>query len=462
MHRVRIAEAIVALALATAACQPIAGPPRGETSDAAARLNAVARKGFDQRRLPGMAVTVLRGGDVVLSRGYGGTDLTAQTPIDDRTVFQLGSVSKQFLAALVVALAADGKLSLDEPVSRHLPGFHLLAQTVSIRNLLTHTSGIRELFQLPGTLEAFADLTRTRTELMATVRGAPVDFPPGSRWSYSNTNYTLLAALVEAVTGRPYEDLLADRFFAPLRLTSLRQCTSIPKGPSEAIGHLWRDGNHASPPENMEWIRGDGGLCGSARDLARWTHLLASGQVIPPAQYSEMTTPTRLTSGGDVDYGFGLALARPDGVPKVSHGGAMQGFSAQAAYYPESSHTVVVLTNRGDVRADAIEREIARSAIGLTVADRSSVTLTPAERSSYVSTYDIGVFDIHVVERDGRLWLEMPPPGPTTPLRYVGDGMFLSETEPDGTSLSVTKDRARVRLYMGAMHWYGDRRLQRR
>ena len=406
-----------------------------------------------------MAVAVLQNDRVQWSRGYGVTDVTGVTPIHDRTVFQLGSISKQFLAALVVALAAEGKLSLDDAVARHLPQLVRVPETVRVRHLLTHTSGIRELFQLPGALDAFDDLSRTRAELMAAVWQAPVDFAAGTRWSYSNTNYTILAALAESLTGKPYEDALADRFFTPLGLTSFRQCHSVPRGGSEALGHLWHRGrNIGAAPENMEWIRGDGGLCGSAKDLAVWTHLLATGQAVSPTHYSQMATRTRLASGAEVDYGFGLALVRPDGVAKVSHGGAMRGYSAQAAYYPERRQTVVVLTNRGDVRADAIEREISRAVLGLATPIRPAIAQSATERSAYVATYDIGVFDIRVVDRDGSLWLEAPPPGPTTPLRYLGDGFFVSDVEPDGTSLQFTSGGSAVRLYMGAMHWYGTRR----
>ena len=150
-----------------------------------------------------MAVVVLQDGETVFSSGFGHADVEQGRAVDARTVFQLGSISKQFLAALVVALAGDGVVSLDDPVTRHLSGLAHVPPAVRVRHLLTHTSGIRELFQLPGALEAFDDLSRTRDELFSTVRNAPVDFAPGSRWSYSNTNYTLLSMLVERVTGQP-------------------------------------------------------------------------------------------------------------------------------------------------------------------------------------------------------------------------------------------------------------------
>lgn len=405
-----------------------------------------------------MAVVVLQNETTVLSRDYGYADVERRRAVDAGTIFQLGSIGKQFLAALVVALAGDGVLSLDDSVTRHVNGLAHVPPSVRVRHLLTHTSGIRELFQLPGALEAFDDLSRTRQELFSTVRRAPVDFTPGSRWSYSNTNYTLLAMLVERVTGQPYDQAIVTRLLEPAGLRSLRACRSIPDGPDDALGYV-RDGTRNVPaaPENMEWIRGDGGFCGTAADLARWTHLLSSGGILPSKYYALMTEATRLDAGTAVDYGFGLALVRPDGIRKISHGGAMRGYSAQAAHYPDRKTTVVVLTNRGDVRTDAIEREIARAVLGVPAPDRSAAPLPAEARAAFVGQYDIGVFRIRLAVRGDALWLETPPPGPTTPLRYLGKGSFVSNDEPDGVAIEFTADRRSVRLYMGAMHWYGTR-----
>jgi D-alanyl-D-alanine carboxypeptidase len=437
------------------------GRERGSAGAAPAAITAAevtAQSAFESRQLPGLSVVILQNDATVLSREYGYADVARRRAVTARTVFQLGSSSKQLLAALVVALAGDGALSLDDPVTRHLGGLAHVPPAVRVRHLLTHTSGIRELFQLPGALEAFDDLSRTRQELFSAVSNAPVDFAPGSRWSYSNTNYTLLAMLVERVTGQPYEQAIVTRLLEPAGLGSLRPCRSIPDGPDDALGYVWNGTrNVPAAPENMEWIRGDGGFCGTATDLARWTQLLSTGRIIRPEQYAQMTERARLDSGATVEYGFGLALARPDDMRKVSHGGAMRGYSAQAAYYPDSAITVVVLTNRGDVRADAIERAITRAVLERPRPARSAVPLPPDARAAFIGAYDIGVFTIRVIARGDVLWLEAPPPGPTTPLRYLGNGAFVSDAEPDGVSIEFASERTSVRLYMGAMHWYGTR-----
>ena len=422
-------------------------------------VDAIAQREFQARQLPGLAIVVLNGSETSFARGYGG--IAGGAPISAATTFQLGSIGKQFLAALVLALTADGRLSLGEPVATYLNDFPLLPESIQIRHLLSHTSGIRELFTLPEAQEGFDNLSRTRSELIAAIRKAPVDFAPGTQWSYSNTNYTMLALIVERVAGKPYEEVLAERFFRPFSLTSMRQCPSTQSARDEARGHERKDrANVLSAPENMNWIRGDGGLCGNALDLARWTRLLSIGQIIPPTLYADMSAPTQLADGTKADYGFALSLVQPDGLRKVAHNGAMRGFSASAAYYPDSRTTIVVLTNRGDVRTEAIERAIARHVIGAAEPDRRDRPLSTEQRQRVIGTYDIGVFDVHVVDRNGQLEFEMPQPGPTFPLRHVGDGAFVNADDPDANALAfdgLDQPAQRLRFYMGAMNWYGRR-----
>jgi CubicO group peptidase (beta-lactamase class C family) len=271
----------------------------------------------------------------------------------------------------------------------------------------------------------------------------------------------MLALIVERVTGKPYEDVLADRFFRPFDLRSMRQCPSVQTRPDEARGYEWKNDAHAlSPPENMNWIRGDGGLCGNAQDLARWTRLLSTGKIINPDQYATMIAPTRLADGREADYGFALSLVRPDGARKIAHNGAMRGFSASAAYYPETQTTVVVLVNRGDVRSEAIERVLARQVIGIREPNRTPRPLTAEQRQRAIGTYDIGPFNVRVVNRDGQLQFEMPRPGPTFRMRHIGGGRFVDDTDVDANALRFSDGAGPAQemvFYMGGMHWYGNR-----
>lgn len=453
--------ATAAFALGAGCKSPLPPPGLARPSTALGDIDSLAAAALREHQTPGLSLVVLQGDEVLLARGYGVTGRTPDRPVSATTVFQLGSISKQFLAAQVLRLAERERLSLEDPVTRHLPEFTRLPPTLRVRHLLNHTSGIREPFLMPEYQAGIEDLNRTAEEFQVVLRQAPVDFLPGSRWSYSNANYMILALLVERLTGTPYERVLADDLFRPLGLASLRACTPLPQEPEEARGHVWQDGAvTTAAPENMNWIRGDGGLCGHALDVARWIRLLATGRVISRQSYRAMSAPTRLEGGREADYGFGLSLVALDHQPKVAHNGAMLGFSASAAYYPRSRLTVVVLSNRGEVRTEAIERAIARRLLGLPAPDLRERPLPADAARRFAGRYSIGVFPVQVVPRGDRLWLEMPRPGPTTALRYLGKGEFACESAPDACRLTFRDTRtpaAEVRLLMGAMHWYGVR-----
>jgi D-alanyl-D-alanine carboxypeptidase len=435
--------------------------PQGSViSSIAHEVDLQAAGAFEERRLPGLALVVLQDDEILLAKGYGHVDSAGHGAVGGTTVFQLGSISKQFLAALVLSLAGEGRVSLDDSVLDHLPGFAQLPPSVQVRHLLNHTSGLRELLTVPEAHAGLDDLTRSRAELETLVRQLPVDFAPGSRWSYSNTNYTLLALLAERVTGEPYEDVLVERFFRPLELESIRQCQSLPR-PADAVGHEWHEGaNVEAAPENMNWIRGDGGLCGNAIDVARWTRLLATGRVVAAPLYEQMIAPTAVANGGEAAYGFGLSLVGLEHHQRVGHNGAMRGYSATAAYYPHAGVTVVVLANRGDVRTESIEQPIARRLLDLPGAVVDEEPLSEEQKQRYVGTYDIGVFEVQVLERDGRLWLTMPPPGPTTALTHLGDHEFAGDVDPEASRVIFDGNGGTtetLRLLMGGMHWYGCR-----
>jgi D-alanyl-D-alanine carboxypeptidase len=456
------ASAAALLLLAMAACSPpdvpAASSPGRTAIDEAA---ALAGEYPAQYGVPGMALVAMHQDDVLLAIGYGHAELGAGVPVTPTTVFQLGSISKQFLAAVILQLAEEDRLSLDDAVARHLADFAHLPDALTIRHLLNHTSGLREQFLLPEADEGYGNLERTVTELREALLRAPVDFAPGTRWSYSNTGYTLLAFIVEELSGQPYHQALAGRLFEPLGLPSMGHCKSLPTTPIEARGHVL-DGETLveSPPENMNWAWGDGGLCGNALDIARWTRMLHAGDVLTAKSRREMFSATRLAGGRKADYGYALSLVDMDGQAKVAHNGAMFGFSASAAYYPAPALTVVVLTNRGDVRTEVMERQLARRLLGLPPPVHAAPRPAVEELARLVGRYDIGVFEVEILQAGDALRLEVPPPGPRTLLHHIGAGEFAGEAGADAYRVlfppGITPAEE-LRLFMAGMHWYGVR-----
>jgi CubicO group peptidase (beta-lactamase class C family) len=391
-------------------------------------------------------------------------ELERKTPVTENTVLALNSISKQFVAALVLRLVEEGKLSLDDPAARHLPEFTQLPPELKIRHLLSHTSGMREEFVQPEMDALFEKEGTTAAEYIAAARNSPCDWPPGSRWSYGNINYLMLTAVVERLTGEPLEKAVVERLIEPLGLKSINLCVNpIGDVPGEARGYRVRDGTLSpQPPENIALFRGQGGFCGSALDLARWTRALARGKVVSAHSYKLMTTRTRLTNGGTAEYGFAMDLGTHDGVPRQGHGGYGGGFAAQAAYYPNEELTVVVLSNRFFAYPENTERKIARCMLGRPEPVIREVALSPPELQRYAGSYDVGVHGWfpETKVREGRLYFEVAMPPISLPLIHVGKHEFVSEG-PAGYRLSFSEDGPgrELRLVgMGMMTWYGIRR----
>ena len=430
-------------------------------------VDSVAAATLASASVPGLSVVVMRGAKVQLAKGYGLADVSSRTPATVNTVYQIGSISKQFTAAAIMRLVEQGALRLDDPVSRHLPEYRRhYGDSVRLTHLLRQTSGIREEFTLPGYNEQIIDTTRPNAELMSLIEREPLGFGPGTRWSYSNSNYAILAAIIERVTGKAYDRVLADEFFGPLGLRSMRHCSPIPMGRHHARGYGLDGGRVVpSPPENMNWIRGDGGLCASADDLARWAQLLANGKVVRAASYQRMVSRERLADGTTPEYGFALSLVPLDGAHRrVSHGGRMAGFTAALAYYPDQDVTIAILTNRAGLWIEAMEQTIARTVLGLPRPVVRDVAMTPEMRRRYVGAYDVGIatVTVRITERGNALWLEWPPPGPTSKLLYQSGNTFAAAMEPD--AIRVTFERPdqsgrapRMTVLMAGMHWYGRR-----
>jgi CubicO group peptidase (beta-lactamase class C family) len=406
---------------------------------------------------------VLKGDDVLVAQGYGVESVERPDAVMSGTVFELGSISKQFTAALILKLVEEKRLALDDPVARRLPDFTQLPAGLTIRHLLTHTSGMREVFAQPDLNAVLTKPGSSADEFETVARRSPADFAPGTRWSYSSLNYVMLTLIAERVAGQRLGDALSARFLRPLALSSIRQCPSHPgDGRGAARGHVpsgqaWVP----HPPENFHLFVGAGGLCGSAVDVARWTRALATGKVVGAASFAQMSAPAPIGNGRTADYGMAMVLVSPDGTRRLGHGGYGGGFSAQAAYYPQSELTVVVMLNRFAL-AEVAERRIARRLLGLPEATVRDVSLSAEERQRYVGSYDIGVMGWYptVAERDGKLWFEARPL-PPQPLVYIGNGEFVREGQPYGYRLYFGPDSSgrEVRILgMGMMSWYGVRR----
>ena len=309
-----------------------------------------------RQRIPGMSVAVLVGDSVMMARGYGYANLELHVAASDSTVYQSGSVGKQFTAALVLMLIEKGRLGLDDLIVGFLPEGRRRWTRITVRHLLTHTSGIPDYIDR-------VDLHREYGEdsLVRVAASMPLAFAPGTRWSYSNTGYLLLGAIVHRVTGTFYGDLLRDSIFQPLGLPSARVISEADVVPNRAAGYRLVAGE----VRNQEWVApslnttADGALYLSLRDYVRWAIGL-NHQLRPSRRVLDLAwTPAPLLGGGTYPYGAGWELIPQRGHRRIGHSGAWQGFETSIQRYPEFDLTVVALSNLADSRPEAISEAVA-------------------------------------------------------------------------------------------------------
>lgn len=320
-------------------------------------INRYVQAEMARQRIPGLSLAVLIGDRVLLSRGYGVANVELRVPASDSTIYQSGSMGKQFTAALVEMLVGHKRLRLDDPIVQWFPEGASVWQGITVRHLLTHTSGVAEYTD--STFNYRKDYTED--ELVKFAASRPLDFRPGERWSYSNTGYVLLGALIHRVSGQFYGDLLRDSVFQPLGMNDSRIISEADIVPNRADGYVLAD----SVLKNQEWVAptlnttADGALYVTVRDLAKWAIALNHGRVPSPSALDTAWTPVRLNDGATYPYGFGWGVFNQRGHPRIAHTGSWQGFKSVIARYPEPGLTVIVLANLAQAQVGAIAYGIA-------------------------------------------------------------------------------------------------------
>lgn len=312
-----------------------------------------------RRHIPGVSVAVVKDGKVALAKGYGLASVELGVPATADTVYQLASVTKTFTATAIMMLAREGKLSLDDRITERLPDLPKAWHDVTVRHLLSHTSGIKSY----TSVKDFHKSTRkdfAQREILDLVAKEPLEFKPGEKWNYCNTGYFLLGMLIEKVSGKPYGQFMAERIFKPLGMTRTRANDLRDIVPNRAQGYEWdgkvlKNGEYVSPSQPFA----AGMLLSSVSDLVKWDAALAGRTLLDEPSLERMWKPTRLGNGKDVDYGYGWATSKVNGHRRVSHGGGINGFSTELMRFPDDKLTVIVLTNAEGGHAEVIARKVA-------------------------------------------------------------------------------------------------------
>ncbi len=308
------------------------------------------------QKIPGLSLAVVRDGRIVHVKGYGLASVEHGAPVKPETIFQYGSVGKQFTAAAVMLLVEDGKIGLDDSITKYFNPAPDHWKGITVRHLLTHTAGTTDY---PDGFDYRID--HTEDDLLKLAAGIPLAFQPGERWSYSNLGYVMLGILIGRVTGKFYGDFLRERVFEPLGMTTARVISEEDIIPNRSSGYRLVKGEL----KHHQWVApvlnttADGSLYLTALDLAKWDAALYGEKLLRRSSLDRIWTPVRLNNGRSYPYGFGWELKQVGGRRLIEHGGSWQGFKSFIARYADDKLTVIVLANLAQANPDRIAHGVA-------------------------------------------------------------------------------------------------------
>jgi CubicO group peptidase (beta-lactamase class C family) len=307
-------------------------------------------------RIPGVALKIIRDGKAVKTAAYGTANLEHNVPVKPETVFEIGSITKQFTAAGILLLAQEGKLSVEDPIRQYLPGTPSTWTNITIRHLLTHTSGLKNYNELDG-----FQLTRhlTQPQFIQKLGAVPLEFAPGDSWKYCNSGFNLLGYIIENVSGKNYWAFMHERVFGPLGMnttTNRLPGLVIPNRASgyEQTNHIWINRDY-----DLTEVFSAGALVSTVGDLAKWNAALDTDELLHAKTKQQMWTATKLNNGKTKGYGFGWFIDSAQGHRNIGHGGSTSGFNASIQRFPEDKLAVIILTNTDEAIATTMAKKIA-------------------------------------------------------------------------------------------------------
>lgn len=365
-----------------------AAPAPAADDDLAARIDAVMAEVYKPGQ-PGAAVIVRKDGRTILRKGYGLADLELGVPVAPDMIFRLGSITKQFTAVSILMLAQEGKLGLQDEITRFLPDYPTRGKRITVEHLLTHTSGIQSYTDMAEWLPLWRK-DFTVKELIDLFKDKPMQFEPGRSWAYNNSGYILLGAIIEKVSGRTYEQFVDERIFKPLGMKSSSYDHTERVLPRRVRGYQAdKDAFLNAPYLSMTQPYAAGSLLSTVDDLARWSEAVFAGKLVGKDWLVKAFAPFKLANGESSGYGYGWFIADFAGHRSIEHGGGINGFTSYEMTFPEDGIFIAILTNSA-VAGRAPEPRAVRIAwltLGLPEPERKAVSVPAAALDGIAGVY---------------------------------------------------------------------------
>jgi D-alanyl-D-alanine carboxypeptidase len=400
----------------------------------ATKIDSIVQVDVLAQGMPSVSIVVSRGNETLVDRAWGLAEVASGRTAEPSTTYQVGSLSKQFTAALVLKLVDRGKLSLSDTLRRFFGGLRPEFNGITVEQLLNHTSGLKGDFR--GSPER-ATLPTTRDSLVAMAARDTLATKPGTKFTYSNTGYMFAGAIIEKLYGKSYADALRDEIARPLGLESLAFCTTDKSGGAESYVRSADAKPRLISSLHPSQLLGNGGVCTTAGDLAKWNRALHGGRVVSDASYHAMTTPRGAAAINGAYYGLGLYVrSEPWGKKVILHGGTTAGYAAANSWYPDDSISVIVLYNGVPQVPVNVAAVVGQLAHGLTPAPRRPVAQTPvaqptvtventpnaaapAGAAKFVGEYEGAAGVVFTVTLENGILFNTPPARLGTPKQYL-------------------------------------------
>jgi CubicO group peptidase (beta-lactamase class C family) len=351
---------------------------------------------MQRQHLAGVSVAVLKEGKILKAEGYGMANIELNVAVRPDTVFKIGSVSKQFIATGIMLLVDEGKISLDDKISKYLEGTPETWKDITVRNLLTHTSGL--VREAPG----FDPLKiQNDADVIKTAYKEALRFVPGEKYEYCNVGYFSLAEIIRKVSGKPWPDFLKERVFAPAEMHATRTTTMTDLVTNRANGYAWNN-NKFENSSIFFALRPSGAFLSTVLDLAKWDAMLYSDKILKQSLREQMWTPVKLNNGSTYPYGFGWTVDTLRGHKVVQHGGSLPGFRASFFRFVDDKLSVVVLTNTDNANAESLAVGIADEYLPDLIPERTAIKLDPKVLPAFVGQYQLNPTVAVTVELEGE------------------------------------------------------------
>ncbi len=411
----RLLSALALTVLLGLSSSGIAQSAGASDKDLATAINEILTQTYKSNE-PGASVVVVKDGKVIFRKGYGMANLELGVPVEPDMIFRLGSVTKQFTAVAILMLAEQGKLSLDEDITKFLPDYPAKTQRVTVEQLLNHTSGIKSYTSLPEWLLMWRKDTELN-ELIGLFKDKPTDFAPGERWSYNNSGYVLLGAIIEKASGQSYQDFIEKNIFQRLGMAHSFYDNTARVIPRRVTGYSkGKDGYINAPYLSMTQPHAAGALAPSVDDLALWDAALYTDKLVKQETLKRAWTPAKLTNGKLTHYGFGWAMNSYEGHTVIEHGGGINGFSTYALRMPDDRVFVAALTNKdsGGPGPARVVLKIAALTVGEPYREPTVINLAPSALDNYIGVYQLSEKEEAIIRREGeKLFVSFPGAGKT-------------------------------------------------